>query len=65
MRFASDLKKMLPPSALHARDGGFPAGIDPVKPWQRREMQLYPWVGIFAADAERLQTEVNVAADLY
>ena len=46
-------------------DGGFPASIDPLKPWRRREMQLYPWVGIFAADAERLQTKVNVAADLY
>ena len=46
-------------------DGGFPASIDPLKPWRCREMQLYPWVGIFAADAVRLQTAVNVAADLY
>lgn len=56
-------------SQLHTADvhldGGFPASIDPVKPWRCREMQLYPWVGIFAADANRLQTAGNVAADLY
>lgn len=56
-------------SQLHTADvhldGGFPAGIDPLKLWRRREMQFYPWVGIFAADAVRLQTAVNVAADLY
>lgn len=46
-------------------DSGFPAGIDPLKPWRRREMQLYPWVAMFAADASRLQSAVNVAADLY
>lgn len=46
-------------------DGGFPAGVDSITPWRRREMQLYPWVGIFVADAARLQTAVNLAADLY
>jgi len=46
-------------------DGGFPAGIDPLKPWRRREMSLYPWVAIFVADACRLQRRVNVANDLY
>jgi prenyltransferase beta subunit len=45
--------------------GGFPAAIDPLKPWQRREMRLYPWVAMFAADATRLQSRVNVAEDLY
>ncbi len=46
-------------------DGGFPAGIDPLRPWHRREMQLYPWIGIFAADASRLQSAVNIADDLF
>ena len=56
-------------SQLRATDarlsGGFPAAIDRFKPWQRREMQLYPWVAVFAADASRLQAGVNLAADLY
>lgn len=46
-------------------DGGFPAGIDPLRPWRRREMQLYPWVAIFAADASRVQSAVNIADDLF
>ena len=46
-------------------DGAFPAGIDPLRPWQRAEMLLYPWVTMFAADAVRLQAAVNIAEDLY
>jgi hypothetical protein len=46
-------------------NGGFPAGIDPLKPWRRQEMLLYPWVAIFVDDASRLQQAVNVANDLY
>ena len=46
-------------------DGALPAGIDPLKPWRRKELKLYPWVAIFAADASRLQSQMNVGRDLY
>jgi hypothetical protein len=32
-------------------NGGFPAGVDDVLRWRRRERNLYPWVAVFAADA--------------